>query len=73
MTPSKSASVSDAGEGNMRPITVRIREACRITGIGRSTLYGLIQSGDIQTIKIGAITLIPIASIEEFVLSRVSV
>jgi excisionase family DNA binding protein len=48
----------------MRPITVRIPEACRITGIGRSKIYELIQSGDLITIKIGTITLIPVASIE---------
>lgn len=63
------ATVADEGEGTMRPITVRIREACRITGIGRSKLYELIQAGDIQTIKVGAITLIPVASIDRF-LSR---
>lgn len=50
----------------MRPITVRVPEACRITGIGRSKLYELIQSGDISTIKVGTMTLIPVASIEAF-------
>ena len=29
------------------PITVRIREACRLTGIGRSKLYELIAAGEI--------------------------
>ncbi len=53
----------------MRPITVRIPEACRITGIGRSKIYELIQSGDLTTIKVGTMTLIPVASIEAF-LSR---
>lgn len=48
----------------MRPITVRIPEACRITGIGRSKIYELIQSGDLTTIKIGTMTLIPVDSIE---------
>ncbi|MES2290087.1 MAG: helix-turn-helix domain-containing protein [Pseudomonadota bacterium] len=50
----------------MRPITVRIHEACRITGIGRSKIYELIQSGDIATIKVGTMTLIPVVSIEAF-------
>ena len=58
--------VVDAGDGPMRPITVRIREACRITGIGRSKLYELIQAGELQTIKVGSITLIPVASIDRF-------
>lgn len=47
-----------------RPLTVRIREACRLTGIGRSKMYELIASGDIQTIKVGSMTLIPTASLE---------
>jgi excisionase family DNA binding protein len=48
------------------PITVRIREACRMTGIGRSKLYELITAGEIETIKVGAITLLPVAGIEDF-------
>lgn len=49
-----------------RPLAVRIREACRLTGIGRSKFYELIQSGDIETIKVGTITLIPMPSLERF-------
>ncbi len=51
-------------------ITVRIKDACRITGIGRSTLYKLIEAGDIMTIKVGAITLVPVASLKAFLASR---
>jgi excisionase family DNA binding protein len=45
------------------PITVRVREACRLTGIGRSKLYELIAVGEIRIIKVGTITLIPVASL----------
>jgi excisionase family DNA binding protein len=41
------------------PISVRIPEACRLTGIGRSKLYELIADGSIETVKIGSMTLIP--------------
>ena len=47
----------------MEPITVRILEAVRLTGIGRSKLYELIASGDIETVKIGSCPLIPMASL----------
>jgi excisionase family DNA binding protein len=47
----------------IEPITVRILEAVRLTGIGRSKLYELIASGDIETVKIGSCTLIPMASL----------
>jgi excisionase family DNA binding protein len=50
-----------------RPLTVRIPEACRLTGIGRSKLYELIGSGEIEIIKVGAITLIPTESLQSFV------
>ena len=47
----------------MEPIAVRILEAVRLTGIGRSKLYELIASGDIETVKIGSCTLILMASL----------
>ena len=46
------------------PITVRIKDARRMTGIGRSKLYLLIAEGKIETIKIGSMTLVRVASIE---------
>lgn len=48
------------------PLTVRVKEACRLTGIGRSKLYELIGDDEIDTIKVGTITLIPIASLKRF-------
>lgn len=48
------------------PITVRVKEACRLTGIGRSKLYELIAADEIDTIKVGTITLIPMASLMRF-------
>lgn len=52
------------------PITVRIKDACRMTGIGRSKLYLLIAAGEIQVIKVGSMTLIPVSSLESFLGSR---
>lgn len=49
-----------------RPLTVRIREACRLTGIGRSKLFELIGAGEIEIVKVGTITLIPIHSLQSF-------
>jgi excisionase family DNA binding protein len=50
-----------------RPIAVRIREACRLTGIGRSKLYELIAAGEIEIVNVGTITLIPVDSLRSFV------
>jgi excisionase family DNA binding protein len=49
------------------PISVRIAMAVRLTGIGRSTLYELIKSGEIETVKVGRSTLIPYRSIKRLV------
>lgn len=49
------------------PLTVRIKTAVKLTGIGRSTLYELIQSGEIETVKIGRSTFIPYRSIKRLV------
>ncbi len=49
--------------GDLSPITLRIADACRITGIGRSKFYELIKAGQIEVIKVGAITLVPVTSI----------
>ena len=47
----------------LEPMTVRIPTAIRLTGIGRSKLYQLIASGEIETVKIGASTLVSVASL----------
>lgn len=49
------------------PITVRIAEAIRLTGIRRSKLYELIASGDIESVKVGRCTLVPVASLHALV------
>ena len=52
------------------PLAVRVKEACRLTGIGRSKLYELIAADEIDTIKVGTITLIPMASLRHFLERR---
>jgi excisionase family DNA binding protein len=53
-------------EERLDPLTVRIRRAVELTGISRSKLYELIKAGEIETVKIGATTLIPFASLRDF-------
>lgn len=52
------------------PLSVRIKEACRMTGIGRSKLYELIASGDIKVIKVGSMTLVPVDALKSFLEAR---
>lgn len=48
----------------IEPLTVRISTAVQLTGISRSRLYELIQSGDLITVKVGRSTLIPYKSLK---------
>jgi excisionase family DNA binding protein len=52
------------GANAIAPLSVRIATAVKITGIGRSKLYELIQAGEIEVVKIGSATLIPFASLQ---------
>ena len=49
------------------PISVRISEAVRLTGLSRARLYELMTSGDIAFAKVGASTLILVESLRRFV------
>lgn len=49
------------------PLCVRIPATVRLTGIGRSKLYQLIRAGEIEMIKVGASTLIPMSSLRGFI------
>ncbi len=51
----------------IEPLTVRIPDAIRLTGICRSKLYELIASGDLETIKLGRSTLIPVDSLRTLI------
>ena len=46
------------------PICVRVATAVKLTGIGRSTLYELINAGEIETVKVGRSTFIRFQSLK---------
>jgi excisionase family DNA binding protein len=48
----------------IEPLTVRIATAVQLTGISRSRIYELIESGDLDTVKVGRSTLIPFRSLK---------
>jgi len=45
------------------PLAYSIRDAATALGIGRTTLYRLIQDGQLAVVKVGARTLIPAGSL----------
>lgn len=52
------------------PIALRVPEACRYLGIGRSTLYVLISSKEIEIVKLGSSTLVLTESLKKLVERR---
>ncbi len=49
------------------PICVRVNDAARMIGVGRTKLYELISSGELETVKIGKATRITTASLHRLV------
>jgi excisionase family DNA binding protein len=57
-------------EKKLEPLTVRVATAVRITGLSRSRIYELIQSGDLETVKVGRATLIQYHSLKVLTQNR---
>jgi predicted DNA-binding transcriptional regulator AlpA len=51
-------------------LTCSIRDAGEILGLGRTTIYGLMQTGALETFSIGRRRLVTIASINSLVESK---
>lgn len=53
-------------ETNMQPLAISIYGAAQALGIGRSTIYVLLNSGRLEAFKIGRRTLVTTSSIARF-------
>lgn len=54
-------------EAPLEPLTIRVSAAVRLSGLSRSRIYELIQSGDLEIHKVGRTTLIPYRSLKQLV------
>jgi excisionase family DNA binding protein len=52
---------------NQRVKAVKVEEAAELIGIGRTLAYGLVSSGALRSLKVGARRLVPVTAIEEFI------
>jgi len=50
-----------------KTISVTIPQACKITGLGRSTIYRLFEEGKLQRLKAGTRTLIKMDDLEAYI------
>ena len=55
------------GRQLLETLTVRVSRAVQLSGLSRSRIYELIQSGDLETHKVGRTTLIPYRSLKHLV------
>ena len=53
-----------------RPITVSVKEACRLIGVGNTTLWAMIKDGRLKTIRIGRRRLVVYASIRALLVAN---
>ena len=52
------------------PICVRINDAARMIGVGRTKLYELIADGEVDTVKLGKSTRVITASLHRLVMRQ---
>lgn len=55
---------------DVAPITVRINEASRLTGVGRTKIYELISDGTLRLVKVGRASLIPMEDLHRLIAVR---
>jgi excisionase family DNA binding protein len=49
------------------PVAYRVEEAAQALRVSRDTMYELIRSGRLRTIKVGSRRLIPVVALDEFI------
>ena len=56
---------------DLRPVLLGVDDVARLLSCGRTMVYQLIRSGRLPAIKLGALTRVPISSVDEFVAQAV--
>jgi excisionase family DNA binding protein len=52
------------------PLLVSVQNAARLLAVGRTTVYELIASGELETIRIGRSRRVPLVALQAFVMRR---
>ena len=56
-----------SGQRPVELLCIRVNDAARMIGVGRTKLYELISNGELETVKIGKATRITTASLHRLV------
>jgi excisionase family DNA binding protein len=54
-------------EGSVEPLLVRVEEAARILSLSRSTIYEMMDAGELPSVRRGAARRIPVAALRDWV------
>jgi excisionase family DNA binding protein len=54
----------------VEPICVKVNDAARMIGVGRTKLYELIAAGEVDVVKLGKSTRVTTASLRELIQKR---
>lgn len=54
-------------ENDLRPRLASIPQVCGLLSVGKTKVYGLIETGDLETVHIGTRALITLASVDRLV------
>jgi excisionase family DNA binding protein len=52
---------------HIEPLLIRVEEAARILSLSRSTIYQMLDSGELPSVRCGTARRIPIASLHEWI------
>jgi excisionase family DNA binding protein len=53
-----------------KPLAVPVKRACKLMGVGNTTMWGLIKTGRVKTVRIGRRRLVLYASLESLLTSE---
>lgn len=51
----------------MEPVLISVKEAAKALGLGRTTIYELINGGQLEAVKLGSRRLIKVASMQRLI------
>jgi excisionase family DNA binding protein len=65
---SPDGSESDVLEGSVqRPLLLTVRQAADLVGVGRTTMYKLMEAGELPSVHVGASRRIPLSAVYNYV------
>ena len=62
--PISPTAVSSSGLQEIRPLAVPVKIACKLVGVGNTTMWALIKAGRVKTVRIGRRRLVIYLSLE---------